>query len=60
MDISIPITDDQIVEHPETFVGYIEITDSIDRGTITIDRNASQLIINDNDGIIEIQSLLIR
>ena len=48
--VTIPIVDDRINEHQETFVGYIVIADATDPGTIELGRNATQLIIRDNDG----------
>ena len=49
VSVSIPIVDDMINEHQQTFVGYIVIADAVDPGTIEIGRSATQLIINDND-----------
>ena len=48
--LEIPFVDDEINEHPETLVGYIEITSAVDSETIVLGRTATQLIINDNDG----------
>ena len=48
--LEVPFVDDEINEHPETLVGYIEITSAIDGDTIVLGRTATQLIINDNDG----------
>ena len=47
--LEIPFVDDEINEHPETLVGYIEITSAVDEETIVLGRMATQLIINDND-----------
>ena len=49
VNVRIPFTDDEINEHPETFVGYITIESAVDRSTIQLGRTATQLIINDND-----------
>ena len=51
VELEIPIIDDLINEHQETLVGFIEITDATDEGTINLGRTAAQLIIDDNDGI---------
>ena len=50
VELEIPIIDDMILEHQETLVGFIEIANAIDVGTIELGRTAAQLIINDNDG----------
>ena len=50
VELEIPIIDDMILEHQETLVGFIEIANAIDVGTIQLGRTAAQLIINDNDG----------
>ena len=49
VDLEIPFVDDEIHEHQETFVGFIEIEDAEDPSTIEIGRRVTQLIINDND-----------
>ena len=49
VEVNIPIVDDTIIEHQETFVGYIEIADAVDPSTISLGVAAVQLIINDND-----------
>ena len=49
VEVNIPIVDDLINEHQETFVGYIEIVDAVDPATISLGVAAVQLIINDND-----------
>ena len=48
--IEIPIFDDEIVEHAETFVGFFEVTDALDYSTIVLGRTVTQLRIDDNDG----------
>ena len=50
MDVAVPIIDDEIVEAQQTFVGFIEIQEAVDEGTIMLERTATMLIINDNDG----------
>ena len=50
VELQIPIIDDMILEHQETLVGFIEIANAIDAGTIQLGRIAAQLIIDDNDG----------
>ena len=50
VELQIPIIDDMILEHQETLVGFIQIANAIDEGTIQLGRTAAQLIINDNDG----------
>ena len=50
VELQIPIIDDVILEHQETLVGFIEIANAIDAGTIQLGRIAAQLIIDDNDG----------
>ena len=49
--LEVPFIDDNINEHEETFVGYIEIESAIDESILTFARTATQLIINDNDGM---------
>ena len=51
LPVDIPIVDDRINEHQETFVGYIVTAefDAIDPSTVQLGRNVTQLIINDND-----------
>ena len=51
VDVQIPIVDDEIVEPQQSLVGYIEIANAVDTDTITLGRNATRLIINDNDGM---------
>ena len=51
VDVQIPIVDDEIVEPQQSLVGYIEIANAVDIDTITLGRNATRLIINDNDGM---------
>ena len=48
--IEIPIFDDEIIEHAETFVGFFEVTDALDYSTIVLGRTVTQLRIDDNDG----------
>ena len=50
VELEIPVIDDMINEHQETLVGFIQIANAIDEGTIQLRRTATQLIINDNDG----------
>ena len=50
LPFDISIVDDRINEHQETFVGYIVMGDATDPSTIELGRNATQLIIRDNDG----------
>ena len=50
VDVAVPIIDDEIVEAQQTFVGFIEIQEAVDEGTIMLERTATMLIINDDDG----------
>ena len=52
MDVSIPIVDDAINEGQESFVGYIELEDAVNQDTIILQCTTTQLIINDNDGML--------
>ena len=49
VEVIIPIVDDTIIEHQETFVGYFVIADAVDPSTISLGVAAVQIIINDND-----------
>ena len=53
VDVQVPIIDDAIVEAQQTFVGFIEIEEAVDEGTIMFGRTATMLIINDDDGKIK-------
>ena len=50
VEVEIPFEDDEINEHQETLVGYIEIAEATDPDTIMLGRTATQLFIDDNDG----------
>ena len=50
--VPIPIVDDAINEGQESFVGYIELEDAVNQDTIILDCTTTQLIINDNDGML--------
>ena len=50
VELEIPITDDMINEHQETLVGFIQIGNAVDEGTIQLGRTAAQFSIDDNDG----------
>ena len=49
VELEIPLIDDEMVEYQEQFLGYIEIVDAVDMGTIVLGRNTTQLIIMDDD-----------
>ena len=46
VEVEVPLIDDLIVEAKlEIFLGYIEIVNAVDIGTIVLGRNTTQLII---------------
>ena len=48
--MEIPIIDDETVEVIEPFLGYIEIVNAVDIGTIVLGRNTTELdILEFND-----------
>ena len=57
VDVLIPIVDDAIVEQQQTLIGYIEIASAVDVDNIRLERTATRLIINDNDGKTNIKCL---
>ena len=50
VEVEIPIIDDMIVEVWELFLGYIEIVNAVDIGTIVLGRNTTRLGIDNCDG----------
>ena len=46
--IEIPIFDDEIVEHAETFVGFFEVTDALDYSTIVLGRTVVSMTMTVN------------
>lgn len=50
-NVIIPIVNDPINEHQETFVMCMEIAEAVDRDRITLGRSVTQLIINDDDSM---------
>ena len=49
VEVEIPLIDDEIMENQEQFIGYIQILNAVDIGTIVLGRNTTQLIITDDD-----------
>ena len=49
VELLIPITDDEINEFQESFVGFIVLEQAVDFDTIQIGRGVTQLFIIDND-----------
>ena len=47
--MEIPLIDDEIYEVLEQFLGYIEIVNAVDTGTIVLGRNTTQLIITNDE-----------
>ena len=49
VEVEIPLINDEIYEVLEQFLGYIEIVNAVDTGTIVLGRNTTQLIIINDD-----------
>ena len=49
VEVEIPLIDDEIYEELEQFLGYIEIVNAVDMGTIVLGRNITQLMITNDD-----------